>query len=723
MFLASISIGLSGNIILFILFAVLFIIVSFLFYRYTLPPLPAGLRIILTFLRATVLILLVFILFQPVLRSIYFIHQSPTAVIFIDNSRSMTIHKENDDYKKLIELIKRKKIFEDISPDVEQKYYLFDSEVREINESEIPSISFNGNQTNIDLTLSKLKEYVTQQNVQAAFLISDGNYTAGKNPIHQVELLGIPLYTIGVGDTNEQKDVLIQKVLTNAIAYAENRVPVDVTITSSGINNQTVEISLVEDKSQIGKEYVKLNNQTRSYPVRFYLEPKREGVYKYTVRVSKVEGEITEKNNSSTFFIKVLKRKLNIFLFAGAPGPDLSAIRQIIESDQHYSIKPFIQKSSGEFYFAQLKETQIDSADCIILLGFPSRATNSETINLIKDWIERKKIPILFVNQRLTDYNKLRSLNSVLPFSWSGQSGNEMLVTPYIPEARKSHPFILLDGNINEESWVNLPPIYKSAMTFNLKVDAEILVSCRHQNIQLEEPLIALRNINNQKSIAITGYGIWRWCLLSQGSEDREQLLNRFLMGAVQWLTTTDSKDPVRLQTTKEIFTTAEPIEFVGQVYDERLLPVDDAEFSIEIQRGEEKILTELKNIGNGRYEGFISSIPEGDYNVKGRAAKMGRLFGEAETRFSVGEVNLEYLETRMNKTLLEQMADRTGGDFFHLSKIKELENKIKKEISFTEREINRTSEIELWNWKYLGGIIVMILAVEWLIRKRNGLI
>jgi len=32
-------------------------------------------------------------------------------------------------------------------------------------------------------------------------------------------------------------------------------------------------------------------------------------------------------------------------------------------------------------------------------------------------------------------------------------------------------------------------------------------------------------------------------------------------------------------------------------------------------------------------------------------------------------------------------------------------------------------SEIELWNWKYLAGLVILLFAVEWFIRKRSGML
>ena len=63
-----------------------------------------------------------------------------------------------------------------------------------------------------------------------------------------------------------------------------------------------------------------------------------------------IQGELTEKNNERSFFIKILKSKLRVLLLAGAPSPDVSAIRQALTEDDHFTIQAFVQKNSN-FHF------------------------------------------------------------------------------------------------------------------------------------------------------------------------------------------------------------------------------------------------------------------------------------------------------------------------------------------------------------------------------------
>ena len=144
---------------------------------------------------------------------------------------------------------------------------------------------------------------------------------------------------------------------------------------------------------------------------------------------------------------------------------------------------------------------------------------------------------------------------------------------------------------------------------------------------------------------------------------------------------------------------------------------------SAELRRGTENTQLLLRSAGNGMYEGVLDGMPEGDYAFTGKAMVNGTPMGTDAGKFSVGSVNVEFIETRMNKPLLEQMAYRTGGTYVSVTQAGSLAQDISRAVHLAPKELVQANEIELWNWRYLLGIIVMLLALEWVIRKLNGML
>jgi hypothetical protein len=720
--MARISLSLGGNILVVFLLIAALLAAAFLFYRYTLPPLPPRRRVVLSVIRSLALTLMLLMLFEPILRLVKTDQQAAAIAVLIDNSESMTISTVRNKASGVRQVLNGDGLRR-LPSGALLKPHLFATKMQP-EQSVLPdSIRFDGETTDISDALAELKEQLLRENIRGVVLVSDGNYTTGRNPIYDAVALGIPVFTVGVGDTEERKDILIEKVVSNAIAYAETRVPVDVTVRASGFGEQNVEVTLSEGASPVDRSVVRIKEGSHEYPLRMFIEPKEEGTKKFTVSVSRLPGELTEKNNTRSFFVKVLRSKLKIVLLAGAPNPDLSAVRQAFLEDGHFQVTSFVQKSANELYEGAFSRPALDSADCLVLIGYPSQTSSGAILRQVAEVVDGLKKPIFFINSRTTDYSKLQQLEPYLPFGWSAVSQNEILVGPAVPVAQRNHPLITLQGSATEETWQRLPPLFKTQTTFRAKPESEVLTAMTFQNMLLNEPLMLTRNVAGQKSCAITGEGVWRWRLLVQDDTRTANFFPLLMGNVIRWLTSREDQKRVRITPVKEVFTTAEAVEMIGQVYDEQLRPEDDAEVVVELEHGKEKTRFPLNAAGNGRYEGSLDGLPEGEYTYSGKAAAGGTAVGEDRGKFSIGQVNVEFLETRMNKQLLEQLAYQTGGKYYDLDAAAGLPQDIASVVNLEPKEITSTSEIEVWNWKFLGGFIIALLAVEWFIRKRSGML
>ncbi len=722
MILSFISISLSGSVWLFLLFALFSLLLALFFYRYTIPQITHTQKFFLSVIRSSVLMILILIIFEPILSLIRTETKNPSVAVLIDDSRSMSIRDgAGSDVENLKKFVAAKSLEKTLTG-IDVKYYSFSTSLTSFENFSSDSLKFSGEITDISSALNQLKDKIRIQNHQAVVMISDGNYNVGKNPVYAAENLGIPVYTIGVGDPVERKDVMISQIQTNNIAYVDSRVPVDVTIRWFADSNENVEVQLSEGTHIIDKKIVTLTEGSRESRLRMFYEPKEEGTKKLTVIVSKIKDELTEKNNFQSVFVKVLKSKLQALIIAGAPSADVAAVRQTLLEDQFFHTTTLIQKNANAFYERKLTRSLLDSSDCIVLIGYPNQASSYETLELLKDVVNSQRIPILFIAANNIDYNKLNIIDSFLPFSWSSVSGREMFVFPQIHDKMKTHPLINLDGGTPVEVWQQLPPIYKTATSYRTKPESEMLASIRLETIQINEPLITIRNINRQKTLALTAYGIWRWRLLSAGNVQAEKLLHLFLTNSVRWLTTKEDEKNLKVIPIKETFTTADAVEFTGQVYDEQYRQVNGADVKVNISSDQEKYEILLNGIGSGRYEGSIGSIPEADYYYSASAVKDGRTIGEDKGKFSVGKINIEFFDTRMNKQILEQIAYKTGGSCADIAENSSLINSIASN-KFTSQEIVNVKEYELWNWEYIAIILIILFSLEWFIRKKSGMV
>ena len=88
---------------------------------------------------------------------------------------------------------------------------IFGSKISELNPDSLNKISFTKVQQIFQIFLMTITN--DKNNISAAVILSDGVITDGSNPIYSAEKSGIPVFTVGVGDTAKRKDVEIKNVI------------------------------------------------------------------------------------------------------------------------------------------------------------------------------------------------------------------------------------------------------------------------------------------------------------------------------------------------------------------------------------------------------------------------------------------------------------------------------------------------------------------------------
>lgn len=706
-----------------VLAAVISIILSLFVYRTTVPPVSSAKRYILISLRSVGLFLLFFLLGEPLLSLVtHSVHQ-PVIAVIADNSQSMAITDRKGRRDETLKSVLHSDVWKQIGKNGKLTYALFDAKVRNLAGINDDSLTFKGEATDIAEALKSMKRTSASSNVQGIVLITDGNSTVGMNPLHEAEELGVPIFTVGIGDTVEQKDLLIRKVLTNDIAYSGTKVPVNITVHSSGFGGERVQVSLRNGTTILDEKALTLDVGTRDYLVPLSLVTEKVGMQKFTAEVSILPGELTGQNNRSNFFIKVLKSKLRVALIAGSPGQDEAFIRRAMASDKNIEIIPFIEQNDGQFYEISLNGEALKTSDCVMLVGFPTKHSTLQSLQTVLDAADIEK-PILIILSRTMDLDKLHTLDPLLPFRFENAAPNELQVFAAVPESQRNNPILKISNTTNTvEVWSKLPPVFRQQGNFRPKVESEVLVSVRLQSLPLADPLIVARNVNKKKSLAVLGYGLWRWDMLSDAGSGMDQMLEHFIGNAIRWLTTQEDSRRIRIQSSKQIYTAQDAVEFTAQVYDDTYQPLEDAQVEVRVRNGSDTSPIVLNAVGSGQYHGEFESLREGEYTFTATVTANGAAIGSDQGTFSVGGLNAEFLDTRMNKSLLQQIAAQTGGQYYDGDNIGSLAHDVTSMPNFNPRDVSKSAEIEIWNSRWILTLALFTFALEWFLRKRNGML
>lgn len=217
------------------------LIYSFLLYykERSLKNLPVKWINILAVIRFAVVIILLFFILKPLIKNYSTKIERPIIAFLQDNSQSLLLGKDSL-YLKEEYLTKLKKEFKFDNADV--VYYSFDSDI-----SKIDSFNFNGNATNIESALNEISLLYHNRNIGAVVLASDGIYNEGNNPKYSRYKLNSPIYSLFIGDSLQQSDVLIDGVRYNKEAFIGNTFPVKVNLKAKLLEGKSVKVDIIRN--------------------------------------------------------------------------------------------------------------------------------------------------------------------------------------------------------------------------------------------------------------------------------------------------------------------------------------------------------------------------------------------------------------------------------------------------------------------------------------------
>ncbi|MCC7430506.1 VWA domain-containing protein [bacterium] len=706
---------------IFIFFALLVGAVFFSIYAYktTIPPISGSKRILLTVLRAFALGIALFLIFEPVLSYKTKNIEKPLTVLLFDNSESMKIKDLAGEREPLVRELYSKTLAEKLDG-LELLSYTFDTNLNQKDSL----LNLKGQGTDIANALSKIEEELADKNLKNIILVSDGANNLGFDASQFAKTSKVPVFTIGIGDSSLQKDVLISEVVTNEIVYLENKTPVDVVVKASGFKGESVSVSLLHKNSVIETQNIILGDDNFEARLKFTFLPEKEGIEKYTVKISEFENELTKINNTSNFTVRVLKSKLKILLVSSSPLPEVSFLKRTLETNKDFEVQLFLQKDKKNFY---TQTPDFKEVDCLVLVNFPSANAPQNVVTELVNVISQKQLPLLFINGNDVDTNKLKFFEKFLPVSSVVYTSiREEEVLPKLTEEGFSSVVTRINESRNETQkfYNDLPPTYYKSMNFQVHTAAKKLVEIDFsrslvQPEKVNDALVLLLKTPQNKSVWIGNYGLWIWNFQLWNFGSKNLVYETLFTNSVKWLTTKEDSKPLKITTNKRTYSNGEKIIFNAQTYDENFNVLSGADVRVTVKKEgfEQEVL--FKELGNGRYEGILNGLSGGDFTFTGKASIGDRTIGEDKGEFTIEEKGIEYLETRMNNQLLRKISHNSNGKFFVPENLGEL----KSSLDLSEKITENSSEIELWNKIWLLILAISLLSLEWFLRKRSGMV
>lgn len=714
-------------------------------YRKTVPPLSGWRKWLPAMLRFVALTVIVFLLLEPVVQSITQTERPPILAVLVDDSESLNITARSSDTAGSVrnapgngwgdgsgepdastEPGTSRSPAASLLPafgqiDGSVRYFSFDRALRDLGTSPADSLTASGSRTNLSAALDAVRSDLDGENLAGVVVVSDGQYNAGRNPLYVAERFPVPIHTVTLGDTTGARDVQIRRVTTNDLAYVGTELPVRVALRASQAGGEQVTVRLQQNGETLDQETVRLPAGTGEQSVDLSFTPDTPGLQPVTVSVTPLDGEATDRNNAARRSIRVLESKRRVLMLAGAPSPDVGALRRVLERDADTDLTVRVTRQDGRYYGGGFPE-DFDEIDVLVLMGFPGPATRDADIDRVATALDAG-LPVVFFMQPTTDLGRLSSLTDALPVAvdQARSSSIEALIAP--TEQAFQHPIMQVE-NADDAPWDQLPPLQYNESRWTTSPDARTLATLNVRGMSIDDPALVIRRRAGQRSAALLAHGTWRWTNLPDDLAAARPVWPGVLSNLVRWVAAREDNRPVRVDPVQDVFAGGERVELTGQVYDESLEPVSDATVDVTVTAddGTEYDLS-MDPRGNGQYGLDVGVLPEGTYAFEATGRRDGSTLGTDQGRFSVGELTVEYRETRADAALMRQVAERSGGQAFTAASIDEVPVAVQQASGFQASTFETEREFELWRlWGFLG-LILACLAGEWTLRKRFGLV
>lgn len=656
------------------------------------------LRIALSALRVLTVTLVSWMLFAPLFKRVSYTLEKPIIILAHDNSLSVAQIKpvgfdEKAYQKNMNDLVDK------LSSKYEVKTYSFSDSVKSGLD-----FSGKGKLSNGAALINQLNDELLNRNLGAIIIASDGIFNRGGNPLYDLKQLNAPVYTIALGDTIPKKDVLIADVNYNNLVYLDNEFTLDVQVQASQGRGGTTKLTVAENGVKVKEETIDINSNSFIKNVPIKLKANKIGVQKYSISVSSLQNEITTKNNTQTVFIEVIDARQKILLVSGSPHPDITVLKQAMELNQHYEVTVALPDD--------LNQVELKNYSLAILYQFPDNSSPNG-LNFINQ-VKASKIPLWFILGAQSNINGFNQAQDLVKLNRTSGTIQEIF-----PLEASNFTLFNIEPNAIKQL-INYDPLQSPFGNLSINGSYAAILNQKIGRVNTQSPLLFFMNDEGRKIGFLLGEGIWKWKLEEAKSAQSLPLINELISKTLQYLSAKDDKRKFKVYTTKATFDENEHVLLNATLYNDVYEPINSPDVMVQIKPENGKIFNYNFSKFDAGYRLDAGSLPEGNYTYVA-TTNLGDKKYSATGSFYVNALITEYQQTTANHQLLYTMAQQNGGKMFLpnqlLSIADELEKNDKiKTVSYEDRKYE-----ELINFKWLFAFILLLLSLEWFLRKRNG--
>ena len=672
--------------------------VALLLYFRASSPAPRVLIWTMAVLRFLGYTLLAALLLSPLLRFVQTDQQDPIVVLAQDVSESIGLETDTTAYATRWNALR-----DELAESYDVITYTFGS-----GTTQGGPLTFTDKQTNLDAILSQISDVYGNQNLGAVVLATDGIYNEGSNPAYRDYGLQAPVYTVGLGDTTQRRDLRVSRVFHNRIAYLGDQfsIQIDVNARNASAEATTLTVTRIGEggNETLHTERIVIDQPDFFTTREVVLDADEAGVQRYRIAVSTLAGELVTANNQRDIFVDVLDARQKILILAASPHPDLSALRQSLRTGQNNEV---------DIAYADRFTGRVQDYDLVILHQLPSA---TQRLTALFETMRQEAIPAWYITGPTVPAPLLNAAQGLVSVGGGGTQvqGNEVSATLVEPFTS----FTLSDAV--RDFLPSFPPLTAAFGNFAAGPGASVVLRQRIGRVDTEYPLLVVGESQGVRTGVLLGTGLWQWRLydyLDGGTHDRfDELVSQL----TQYLTVQEDKRRFRVSLPENVFAENEPVRLDAELYNSSYELVNEPEARVVITGpgGQEYPYTFTRT--TNAYTLNAGTLPVGSYTFRATTSDGGEELVSAG-RFSVQAVEVERYSLEADHGLLRQLSERYGGEFLLPARLGELPDRLAAEGRVKPllfETVNTRSILNLWS---IFFVLLLLFTGEWVLRRWSG--
>jgi hypothetical protein len=562
-------------------------------------------------------------------------------------------------------------------------------------------IVFDKTASNISEAIKHVNDINTSEHIGGILLLSDGIYNQGEDPYYLSQTSQIPIYTVGLGDTNTYSDLKIDNIKINKVAYNNRNIPFNIDIASFDLKGKQHQLKVIENDKVLFESTFDINKTQYYKSIEQQLSALSTGMHILKFELSVDETERNIENNRFTVAINVIDRKQKVLILNAAPHPDIAALKTALKSSQSFEIE---QINLKDF------KGQIDDYNLVVLHQIPfSKADNSR----LYQQLESSKTAVLHFVSPQSNIRKLDELNPSTKISKAIKK-NEWY------QAAANSNFKLFNLSDELKAYIDeVPPLIAPMLKVQKSALTNILAYQKIKNIETDDALIFFNEIDNKKRAFVLGEGIWKWKVYDFKQNGDFNNFSLLIEKIVQYLCV-ENTDKDFIVDIKNQYSESEKKHITAQYYNKSMELDLKQVFVFEYSNTEGQSFSKPMSVSDKDYHIDLSYLPSDIYAYK-IYNESDSTVNLAEGSFSVLPSQLEMLDTKARHQLLSNISQNSQAKFYNEQNWFNVLNDLKEHPKFKTQSYTSFELIEWINFKWILLLITLLISLEWFLRKYFG--